>query len=191
MKHQPKFHTIFKKSFWLLFIYFSQINGVYAQLLRDFLPIEKEFLNTVLSDTVSETYCQLPAGVKFSFGKDYGMNMIFLKSGRRNVILQNGTPKVYEIFSDSNGVGITQIDQEIHWGNNFAKMSFFRKDTIFEAGGYGFWKVQDLFTFFDDSSKKWIPKRGIDRFPFERFYHYFDARSDCFFLFGQIVTENS
>ena len=191
MKHQPKFYTIFKKSFWLLFIYFSQINGVYAQILRDFLPIEKEFLNTVLNDTVSETYCQLPAGVKFSFGKEYGMNMIFLKSGRRNVILQNGSAKVYEVFSDSNGVGAKRIDQEIHWGNNFAKMAFFRKDTIYEAGGYGFWKVQDLFTFFDDASKKWMPKRGIHRFPFERFYHYFDAKSDCFYLFGQVVTENS
>ena len=191
MKHQPKYYTIFKKSFWLLFIYFTLINGAYTQILRDFLPIEKAFLKTVLSDAVSETYCQLPHGVKFGIGKEYGMNMIFLKSGPRNIMLQNGTPNVYQVISDANGIGLERIDKEKHRGNNFAKMAFFRKDTIFETGGYGFWKVRDLFTYLDESSKKWNPKRGTDRFPFERFYHYFDARSDYFYLFGQVVTENS
>jgi len=190
MKHQFK-NTAIKKSICLLFLFFALLNGAHTQLFRDLLPIEKAFLKTVLSDTVSETYCQLPHGVKFGIGKEYGMNMIFLKSGRRNIILQNGSPNVYKVISDSLGIGIKRMDQEIHWGNNFAKMAFFRKDTIFEAGGYGFWKVRDLFTFFDEKAQKWKPYPGTDQFPFERFYHYFDARSDCFYLFGQVVTENS
>lgn len=190
MKHQLK-NTAIKKGICLILLFFALLNGAYTQLFRDLLPIEKAFLKTVLSDTVSETYCQLPHGVKFGIGKEYGMNMIFLKSGRRNIILQNGSPAVYEVRSDSTGIEIRRIDHEIHWGNNFARMAFFRKDTIFETGGYGFWKVRDLFTYFDEPSKKWKPKQGIDRLPFERFYHYFDQRSDCFYLFGQVVTENS
>ena len=190
MKHQLK-NTAIKKGICLILLFFALRNRAYTQLFRDLLPIEKAFLKTVLSDTVSETYCQLPNGVKFGIGKEYGMNMIFLKSGRRNIILQNGSPAVNEVRSDSNGIEIRRIDQEIHWGNNFAKMAFFRKDTIYETGGYGFWKVQDLFTYFDETSKKWKPKQGTDRLPFERFYHYFDQQSDCFYLLGQVVTENS
>lgn len=190
MKHQFK-NTAIKKGICLILLFFALLNGAYTQLFRDLLPIEKAFLKTVLSDTVSETYCQLPHGVKFGIGKEYGMNMIFLKSGRRNIILQNGSPAVNEVRSDSNGIEIRRIDQEIHGGNNFAKMAFYRKDTIYETGGYGFWKVQDLFTYFDEPSKKWKPKKGTDRLPFERFYHYFDQQSDCFYLLGQVVTENS
>ena len=190
MKHQLK-NTAIKKGICLILLFFALLNGAYTQLFRDLLPIEKAFLKTVLSDTVSETYCQLPHGVKFGIGKDYGMNMIFLKSGRRNIILQNGSPAVYEVIPTSDGIGIRRLDQEIHGGNNFAKMAFFRKDTIYETGGYGFWKVQDLFTYFDETSKKWKPKKGTDRLPFERFYNYFDQQSDCFYLLGQVVTENS
>lgn len=191
MKNRTQDLKIINISICILIIFHASINVAYTQILRDFLPIEKALLNTILTDTVSKTYCQLPHGLKFGISKEYGMNMIFLKSGSRNIMLQNGTSNVYQVISDANGIGLERIDKEKHRGNNFAKMAFFRKDTIFETGGYGFWKIRDLFAYFDDNSKKWKPKKGTDRFPFERFYHYFDAQTDCFYLFGQVLTENS
>ena len=162
-----------------------------AQVYQDFMPIEKAILEALLRDTVSETYSQLPHGLTFGHGKKWGGNWVVLKSGRKNFLIHNGTPYVYSIIFNSKGIGIERVDEEIHRGDNFAKIAFFRKDTIIEVGGYGFWKVRDHFSYYDESKKRWYPRKSNHRLPFEMFHHYFDARQDCFYLFGQIRSNNT
>ena len=152
MKHQ--YHSSFFRSISLLIFLMAQNNMVKTQTVKDLLPIEKALLETIFRDTVSETYCQLPHGLKFGIENTYGVNLILLKSDRKYIILQNGSPYVYSIRSNQNGFNIERIDHEIHRGDNFAKLAFLRKDTIFEVGGYGFWKIRDVFSYFDESKKR-------------------------------------
>lgn len=188
MKHQ--YHSSFFRAISLLILLMAQANMAKTQVIRDFLPIEKALLETILLDTVSETYCQLPHGLKFGIFEEPRVNMILLKSRSKNILLRNAGPQMYSVRSSPSGPYIERIDQDKHQGDNFAKIAFIRKDTILEVGGYGFWKVRDHFSYFDPTTKKWHPKKGTDRLPFERFYHYFDPKSDQFYLFGQIQTEN-
>jgi hypothetical protein len=190
MKHHTILNCIKVNITCYLILLMTYTGDIKAQILRDFLPIERVLLETILRDTISETFCQLPHGLTFGIDNKSRVNLILLKSGRKNIMLQNGSPYVYTITSTSNEISLTRFDEEIHQGDNFAKLAFLRKDTIFEVGGYGFWKIRDVFSYFDESKKRWKPRRGTDRLPFERFYHYFDVRSDCFYLFGQLLTEN-
>lgn len=191
MKHQLPYHISFFRASSLLILLLAQINMAKTQIIKDLLPIEKALLETIVQDTVSETYSHLPHGLTFGHGKKWGGNWIVLKSQRKSFLIHNGTPHVYSIISNSEGIGIERMDQEIHRGDNFAKIAFFRKDTIFEAGGYGFWKVRDHFSYYNESKKKWQPRKSNDRLPFEIFHHYFDTRSDNLYLFGQLQSDNN
>ena len=191
MKYRHQIKLSILKAFSCLILLMVLTKVARTQIIQDFLPIEKALLETIVRDTVSETYSQLPHGLTFGQGKKWGGNWVILKSGRRNFLIHNGTPYVYSIILNTKGIGIVRVDEEIHRGDNFAKVAFMRKDTILEVGGYGFWKVRDHFSYYDESKKRWQPRKSNDRLPFEMFHHYFDARYDCFYLFGQIRSDNT
>lgn len=191
MKHRNQHYTLLRKALGLVTLFILSVHISKGQIIKDLTPIEKVLLEMIVRDTVSETYSHLPHGLTFGHGKKWGGNWIVLKSKRKSFLIHNGTPHVYSIISNSEGLGIERMDQEIHRGDNFAKIAFFRKDTIFEGGGYGFWKVRDHFSYYNESKKKWQPRKSNHRLPFEIFHHYFDARSDCFFLFGQLQSDNT
>jgi hypothetical protein len=191
MKHRHHYIISILKAISFVIIFALCTKNSKAQIFQDLIPIEKGILETLLRDTISETYCQLPHGLTFGHGKKWGGNWVVLKSGRKNLLIHNGTPYVYSIIFNSKGIGIERVDEEIHRGDNFAKIAFFRKDTIIEVGGYGFWKVRDHFSYYNESKKRWYPRKSNHRLPFEMFHHYFDGRQDCFYLFGQIRSNNT
>ena len=71
--------------------------------------------------------------------------MQLMGSGRLYQILKKGQSK-YELI---------RLDSTDHSGANFGTVNFFYKDTLFQHGGIGFWKIKDFFTFFSQKTHEW------------------------------------
>jgi len=64
-----------------------------------------------------------------------------------------GTGHVYKLIE--NKLILRRIDKSFHTGYNFQAVQFFRKDTLFSFGGYGFWQYHNILTYFDPKSSEW------------------------------------
>lgn len=64
-----------------------------------------------------------------------------------------GTGHVYYLIE--NKLLLKRIDKSFHTGYNFQAVQFFRKDTLFSFGGYGFWQYHNILTYFDHKSSEW------------------------------------
>lgn len=64
-----------------------------------------------------------------------------------------GTGQVYIL--NENTLILRRIDKSFHTGYNFQAVQFFRKDTLFSFGGYGFWQYHNILTYFDPKSLEW------------------------------------
>lgn len=49
---------------------------------------------------------------------------------------------------------LERIDKTFYRGNNCISTKFLRKDTLFSVGGYGFWRTNNLLTFFKRDSRE-------------------------------------
>jgi hypothetical protein len=65
MKHHTILNCIKVNITCYLILLMTYTGDIKAQILRDFLPIERVLLETILRDTISETFCQLPHGLTF------------------------------------------------------------------------------------------------------------------------------
>jgi len=64
-----------------------------------------------------------------------------------------GTGQVYVLIE--NKLILRRIDKSFHTGYNFQAVQFFRKDTLYSFGGYGFWQYHNVLTYFDQKSSEW------------------------------------
>jgi hypothetical protein len=93
----------------------------------------------------------------------------------------NGSQRVYEWNKSNNS--LDRIDKTYYSGFNFNATKFIRKDTLYSAGGYGYWHFHNFLTFYNKTEKEW----GLIRFKGEapevilRGYQGYDSKSDLFF----------
>lgn len=73
----------------------------------------------------------------------------------RNSILitLHGTGQVYLL--DINEKSLKRLDQTFFRGYNFHAIQFLKNDTLFSAGGMGFWHANNILTYFSFKSKEW------------------------------------
>ena len=64
----------------------------------------------------------------------------------------------------------TRIDKSFQHRKQFQASQFVHNDTLFRYGGYGFWRANNFFTYFDKTTSEWeyLPIRGI-HFPPEAY----------------------
>jgi hypothetical protein len=94
----------------------------------------------------------------FRFGVPYkianGINLI--KRNKLIYLQLLGPGAVYQVQKKGKGhYGLIRLDSTYHSGVNFGGMNFFYKDTLFQYGGIGFWKIKDYFTFFSAKTNEW------------------------------------
>lgn len=155
-----------------------------AQEHGSFAPAEKILLKTILEDTISNTVVYLSRGYVFNMPDEMQRHLILVKSGKKNRFMREGSPQLYDIDTSGNRPILKRIDSSVHAGHNFRCMGFLRKDTVFQHGGYGFWKTNDIFTYFDERTKEWSFYPAANTFPNELSYHYYDRKQDAFYAIG-------
>jgi hypothetical protein len=160
-----------------------------AQDHDSFSPAEKMLLKTLLEDTVSNTVAYLSRGYVFNMPDESQRNLILVKSGKKNRFMRIGSQHLYDIDTSGNNPKLKRIDSAVHAGHNFRCMGFLRKDTVFQHGGYGFWKTNDFFTFFDERTNEWAFYPAANTFPNELSYHYYDRKQDAFYAIGSHYSD--
>ncbi|MBT6251694.1 MAG: hypothetical protein HOI84_00155, partial [Flavobacteriaceae bacterium] len=58
---------------------------------------------------------------------------------------------VYRLEKDST----TRIDKSFQHRKQFHASQFVHNDTLFRYGGYGFWRANNFFTYFDKTTSEW------------------------------------
>ena len=58
---------------------------------------------------------------------------------------------LYRVENDST----TRLDKSFQHRKQFQSNDFVYRDTLFRFGGYGFWRANNFFTYFDHSTKEW------------------------------------
>ena len=66
---------------------------------------------------------------------------------------------LYRVENDST----IRLDKSFQHRKQFQSNDFVYKDTLFRYGGYGFWRANNFFTYFDHSTKEWeyYPTKGF------------------------------
>tara|TARA_B110000003_G_scaffold82448_1_gene84188 strand:+ start:3755 stop:5065 length:1311 start_codon:yes stop_codon:yes gene_type:complete len=106
-----------------------------------------------------------------------------LKKIRESEILFNHKIKDFEIFENGDSIYFVSINSGLVYTLNdkdlFKRIDksydhkmqsdssvIFEKDTIFKFGGYGFWSMRNLMTYYDSKQSEWFPKpnseKGLD-----------------------------
>lgn len=65
--------------------------------------------------------------------------------------------EVYHVKKDS----IARLDSSRHPRMNISSSYFYKGDTVYNYGGYGFWSVRNQIVWFDRSKNKWTPIRPL------------------------------
>lgn len=65
----------------------------------------------------------------------------------------NGSQRVYEFLPATST--FHRIDCTVFAGYNFESSKFIRKDTLFSAGGYGFWHQNNIITYYKEDKREW------------------------------------
>ena len=88
---------------------------------------------------------------------------------------------VYRVEKDTT----TRIDRSFQHRKQFQASQFVHRDTLFRYGGYGFWRANNFFTYFDKMTKEWEYYRieGF-QFPPEAYGGPCFLLGDTFYSFG-------
>lgn len=80
----------------------------------------------------------------------------FIKRMGKQFIQLKGTGRLYEIDKlSSSKYQYIRHDSTFHSGSNFGTLNWFYKDTLFQFGGTGFWKLRDYISFFSSKTHEW------------------------------------
>lgn len=144
---------------------------------------ESRFLQLIRSDTSSNAACLLPKDFDLGIENPDTGRIVLLKQGRRNLLIVEGTHRVYTI--DTKGSGMPRrLDKSVFRGDNFETMSFLRKDTLFQYGGAGRWSYRDFITFFDEDHGGWELQMRSNGLANRWVPHAYSPGNDAMYLMG-------
>jgi len=160
-----------------------------------------------------QTFAQAPTAIKtwydqinqmtYTFYEDRVVKERFL-NGKKETIFFNPIPIDYPDYSSiwfddvlhltSNRGGLVyrvekdttiRIDRSFQHRKQSKASHFVYRDTLFRYGGYGFWRANNFFTYFDKTTKEWeyYPIEGF-QFPPEAYGGPCFMLGDTFYSFG-------
>ena len=120
----------------------------------------------------------------------------YIKRKGHQYIQVKGTGRLYEIRKTSQGnYQFIRKDSTLHTGSNFGTLNWFYRDTLFQFGGTGFWKLRDYLTFFSSKTNEWEIYNTENGVPFSlndknNVLYFMDEYSGKFYLSNSIVQQN-
>lgn len=73
--------------------------------------------------------------------------------GNNRILSLEGSGQIYKL--DTSKKRFERLDQTYFRGYNFGSLKFVRKDTLYSYGGIGFWHVNNVETFYNNSKREW------------------------------------
>lgn len=174
----------------LLFVAAAAMLNVAGQTKTSVLPYERMFLETVMKDTSSRATCYLKGLFLFNMEERSFGQFVMLKNGRRNLFVREATGQVYEARQTPVGPLLVRLDSNEQIGDNFRMLAFERNDTLYQYGGYGFWRTRDFFTRYDPSKGDWQFVPSENTLPAEYRMHYYDRSEDALYMLGDALTDS-
>jgi hypothetical protein len=144
----------------IVFLSITTNLNVHAQkelVINPFSKAEIALLDFISADTVQNLNLNF-FEEDFRFGVSYKLaNGICLLKNKGSIYLQlMGSGRLYQILKKGqSNYEMIRLDSTFHSGYNFGTVNFFYKDTLFQHGGIGFWKIKDFFTFFSQKTHEW------------------------------------
>ena len=176
--------TIKKSTFAFLLFVRVLIHQSYAQDPLPYTIPEHTILNIIQSDSISDLITYLPKSYRFNINNpDYNYS-ILLKSGKNNYLLQDGSNQVHRLENVNGKPKFMRIDSTVFGGDNFANMAFLRKDTLYQYGGYGFWRNRDFFTRYRPNTHDWEFLSGGNGLQNTLTFNFFSRAEDAFYVVG-------
>ncbi len=173
-----------------LALFFSQfdLSAQEEMVTNPLSKAEISFLNFITKDSTHNLNLHL-FKENFRFGFDSKVNGIALIKEKKNLILQPmGTGRLYQIRkSGDSKYELIRLDSTIHTGVNFGSINWIYKDTVFQYGGIGFWKIKDHFTFFSNKTHEWElfssnKKVPVYQSPGNSIFYFMDRNQGKFYL---------
>ncbi len=171
-----------------------------AQTENDIKPISKAeiaLLDFITADSIHDLHLDLfKENLRFGVPTKLANGISLLKK-RDQVYLQlMGSGRLYQIQKkEAHQYQLKRIDSTFHSGVNFGSINLFYKDTLFQFGGIGFWKIKDHFTFFSDKTHEWelftANKRvPVYQAPDKGILYYVDQTNGKFYLSNTIHQQD-
>ncbi len=176
-------NTTFSILLFLSFAAEAQINTIYS-------PAEKFILELLARDTSSSNSIYLPHEIKLGIPWTGHTYVIIAKEKKTTLFMLAGTQRVYKLNPDDPLLPLVRLDSSDFYGDNFNCMGFIHRDTLYQYGGYGFWKNRDFFTRFIPASSDWEFIQGGDGLENLLTLTYLDRPNNTFYSFGH-YTQNT
>jgi hypothetical protein len=161
---------------------------VFAQSYPGWSKPEQLLADILLRDTTSRTVSYLPKGYWFGLSDRSHGYLKLVKNGKNNYLLRDGTHQVFLLNEIKGKPSLQRLDSSVFYGDNFLSMTFLRKDTIYQYGGYGFWNTRDFFMYYRNTNKDWEFLTGGDGLPNELNYYWYDKTEDAFYIMGSLSS---
>ncbi|MFM6994839.1 MAG: hypothetical protein ACKOWO_06985 [Sediminibacterium sp.] len=181
-----------KFSFLIILSILTHFNSSYAQADIKFKPFSKAeiaLLDFITMDSTNDLSLDLfKENLRFGIPNKLTNGITLLKKKRTIYIQLMGSGQIYSIQKKAaKQYQLIRLDSTFHSGVNFGSINIFYKDTLFQFGGIGFWKIKDYFTFFSNKTHEWelfSANKGVPVFqaPDKGILYYVDQSQGKFYL---------
>jgi hypothetical protein len=186
----------------VILIFFSLITylDTTAQSEMVINPISKAentFLDFITADSNNDLNLALfKENFRFGISSKLTNGITLIKKKAKVYIQPMGSGRLYQIVKlDKSNYRFLRLDSTYHTGANFGSFNWMYKDTIFQYGGIGFWKIKDYFTFFSNKTHEWELYSSNKKVPVyinpdDGIIYYVDPKSGKFYLSNSIQQQD-
>ena len=127
------------------------------QVINPLSKVEIALLDFIAKDSSHDLSLNfLKEEFRLGITKKLSNGTSFIKRKGKVFIQILGSGRLYEVTKVSQGnYQFTRLDSTIHFGSNFSALNWMYKDTLFQFGGTGFWKVRDYMSYFSPQTHEW------------------------------------
>lgn len=115
-----------------------------------------------------------------------------INQAERILLLENGSGRVFETTKRFDS--LARIDRTKFGGYCYGATAFIYKDTLFSVGGYGFWQLNGIVRYFDNSTREWSIKPTNIEIPFAEginaLTHFDQQKGILYLLYETPIKEN-
>jgi len=147
---------------WILLTLFVIANtmSVSSQAIQVINPLSKAeiaLLDFITKDSIQDLALNLlEEDFRLGVTNRLSNGTSFFKRKGKLFIQLKGTGRLYGIDKKSpSNYRFIRIDSTLHSGSNFGTLNWVYKDTLFQFGGTGFWKVRDYMSYFSNKTHEW------------------------------------
>lgn len=154
---------------------------------------EHALLDFITADSVNDLRLDFfKENLRFGVANQLANGISLIKKKDQVFLQLMGSGRLYQVLKKEQGAYLfKRLDSTFHTGVNFGCINLFYKDTLFQLGGIGFWKIKDHFAFFSTKTHEWelfSTKQGITVYqgPDKGIFYYTDDLKGKFYLSNSI-----